>query len=81
MSDTPENHPATVTLTWEDYIALEDRATFNSDRVRMVRHAVRWHRRNKDRIGWNPWTLRRIVRAVLWALDDATEAVPTPEPR
>ena len=81
MTATPEHRPETVTLTWEDYVALEDAAVLNADRVRMIRHAVRWHRKNRDRIGWNPWTLRKIVKAVLWALSDNSEVGPeTPLP-
>ena len=55
-------HPDSVTLAWDDYIALEDRAKFAEDRIRILRRAARTHSAS---ITWNVWRLRAIIRSVI----------------
>ena len=65
-----------VTLPWETYIKLEDRATLAEDRLRIIRHAVHIHKAGP--LTWNIWRLRRWVRDVRAALRQDSEEVPEP---
>ena len=69
------SHPD-VTLPWEEWRKLQDRAEFAEDRLRIIRLAVHIHR--KRSVGWNPWRLRRWVIAVRWALSPNQDADPEP---
>lgn len=68
------SHPD-VTLPWEEWRRLQERAEFAEDRLRIIRLAVYIH---KAKITWNLWKLRAIVAAVRWALSNNTEAEPEP---
>ena len=71
-----DHRPETLTLTWDDYVALEDRAAFAEDRLRIIRKQLRRVEGKLARISWNLWVLRSVVRAIIWATAEDSEAQP-----
>ena len=67
-------HPD-VTLPWDEWRRLQDRAEFAEDRLRIIRLAVHIHR---EKVTWNLWKLRAIVKAVRWGLSNNQDADPEP---
>ena len=73
---TPRHRPETVTLSWDDYIALEERAEFAEDRLRIIRKQLRRAEGKLAKLSWNLWVLRSVVRAIIWATSEDTDGEP-----
>jgi hypothetical protein len=71
-----DHRPETVTLTWDDYVALEDRAAFAEDRLRIIRKQLRRARGRLVKVTWNLWVLHSVVQAIMWATSEDTDGEP-----